>query len=276
MKMDDKKLKRLLQAEAEREADKIMEEVNSDPDLSDVVAPEAIHDKLFEQIRQYEEEKENEADALTAEQQELIRLGTIYKKKRSRRKYWVIAIAAVCAFALGMTSMGGAKKVFTEVKRILGEREQTVVNTGGEGRSFSEEISNEEQAYQQIEEKFSFWAVRMNYLPEGMEFVEADIEEEKQSACLRYADNKGGSITYRIFTNYRTGSIGIDVEDEFIQEYNKELYGVQINVKEYSIVENKTKRWDVYFEYENMQYSIMFIGLEEIQFEKILENLHFS
>ena len=47
----DKKMTRWIQEEMDREADLIMEEVNSDPSMKDVVAPEVIRERLFEQIR---------------------------------------------------------------------------------------------------------------------------------------------------------------------------------------------------------------------------------
>ena len=55
--MSDEELKRLLQEEMIREAEQIMAEVNADPTLKDVKCPEEVHDKVFEQIRIYEEEK---------------------------------------------------------------------------------------------------------------------------------------------------------------------------------------------------------------------------
>ena len=48
---DDEKFRELLQEDAERDADRIVAEVNSDPSLKDVVAPEEIHDKLMGEIR---------------------------------------------------------------------------------------------------------------------------------------------------------------------------------------------------------------------------------
>ena len=57
MEMEDKKLKRFLQDEMNREADLIMKEVDSDPSLKDVVAPEEIYDNLMQQIHDYEAEQ---------------------------------------------------------------------------------------------------------------------------------------------------------------------------------------------------------------------------
>ena len=51
--------KELIEAEMEREAERIMEEVNADPALKDVKAPADLRDALFKQIQEYEKQKNN-------------------------------------------------------------------------------------------------------------------------------------------------------------------------------------------------------------------------
>lgn len=290
MMMDDEKLKRLLQEDMDKDVEHILAEVDSDPELRDVVAPEEIHDKLFEQIRAYEASKAEEAKEpsseeddsqvtpeLSEEQQELIRLGKIYKKKRSRRKYWVIAAAVLCAFALGITSFGGAEKVFKELERVLDGRKQTVINNDDDGENnFSEEVASEEEAYEKIDEEFGVYPVQLKYLPKGMEFVELVIEKDLQLAQIYYENNDGKVLNYRIATNYRSGSISTDIEDGLLQEYDKEIKGVLINLKVYDVDGIDVNRCKVTFEYENAQYSMYTMGIEEEEVQKIIENLFFN
>ena len=91
----DKEIKKFLQQEMEEESEQILQAVHSAPELADVEVPEELHDKLFAQIRQYEEEKS--IDRLSEEELDLIRLGMVYKKKRKRTKYYVLAAAIVAA-----------------------------------------------------------------------------------------------------------------------------------------------------------------------------------
>lgn len=275
MEMDDNKLKELLQEEMMQEADRIMEEVNKDPSMKDVVAPEEIYERLKQQIREHEETIEHKEE-ISAENEELIRLGKIYKKNRSRRKYFVLVAAVVCLLAFGITSIGGAKKVFTEMKRMLGDKEQTVMNTQEKEGRLIDEIASEEDAYRIIDDDMDIYPVKMFYLPEGIEFEEAIIEEGIQSARLYYTDNEGRKIYYYIFTNHRSGSIGIDVEDKILQEYEKELEEVVIKVQEYLVSESDERRWIASFVYKNSQYSIMMMGIGENEVNKIIENLYFS
>lgn len=277
MEMEDKKLKRFLQDEMNREADLIMKEVDSDPSLSDVVAPEEIYDNLMQQIHDYEAEQASKNSQASEEEQELIRLGKLYKKKRSRRKYYVLLLAGVCVLAYGITSIGGGKKVFSEMKRMFRDKDTYVRVDSGEGEKFdSEQVTTEEDAYDEIEEKLGFYPVRLYYLPEGMSFVEMTVEEEIQSARLHYQDDKVGQIAYYIFSNNRTASMGMDVEDKLINEYEKEVEGTSVKVKEYLIEGSNAKRWQVEFMYKDEQYLLRIMEVEADEVEKIIENLYFS
>lgn len=276
MKMDDAELKRLIQEGMDYEAERIMAEVESDPNLKDVVAPEEIFENLMKQIHDHEMEEEREREALSQEEQELIRLGKIYKKKRSRRKYIVLIAAVVCALGVGTISFGDKGKVFTEIQRMLGDRKQTVVNSGDEDTSFVDDVSTEEGAYQQIEKMFGFVPVKMYYLPNGMDFQEMNIEKNLQFAQLQYKESEGISMTYRIVTDYRTSSTSSDIEDEFVREYDKKVGERNITIKEYLIKDNNLSRWLVNFDYENAQYTIVITGVNQSEVEKIIENLYFS
>lgn len=278
MEMDDNKLKRLLQEGMEWEADCIMAEVNSDPNVKDLVAPEEIHDKLMQQIREHEQEKEKERENQAKEEEELIRLGKLYKKKRARRKYIVLIAAVVCALGVGTISFGDGKKVFTEIQRMLGDREQNVVNTdnGDEDKIKARDVLDEAEAYEQIEDEFGFVPVKMFYLPDGMEFVELDTSEVSQYAQICYEGTGGKVVLYRIVTDYRTGSVSMDIEDRLIQEYDEEIEDIVVSFKEYEVKGDETRRWSVTFVYKDAQYSIILTGIDKEEVEKIIENLYFS
>lgn len=278
MEMEDKKLKRFLQEELNREADLIMEEVDSDPSLKDVVAPDEIYDNLMQQIHEYEKEQANKNSQASEEEQELIRLGKLYKKKRSRRKYYVLLLAGVVVLAYGITSIGGGKKVFSEMKRMLGDKDSHVrIDSGEDENQFdSEKATSEEDAYEQIQEVLGFYPVKMHYVPEGMSFVEAAIEAELQSARMYYSDHKDRNIQFRVLTKNRTSSMGTDREEALLREFDKEVSGTTMNVKEYKVEDNNLTRWVVVFEHNDIQYSLFIMGMDEQDMNKIIENLYFS
>lgn len=275
MKMDDEKLKRILQEGMEYEADCIMAEVDSNPNVKDVIAPEDLHTNLMKQIHEHEEAKERERENQAKEEQELIRLGRIYKKKRARRKYIVLIAAVVCALGVGTISFGDGKKVIQEVKDMIAGKAQINIDDSRNRTGETKKVS-EVDAYEQIDEKFGFYPVEMYYIPEGMEFVEFVIEQDSQNARLYYESVEGKSIIYRIITDYRTGSIGADIEDIFVREFEKNSGGTNITIEQYEIEENKSPRWSVNFIYKDAQYTIILTDIEQEEVEKIVENLYFS
>ena len=270
--MDDAKLKQLLQDDLEREAEQIIEEVGSDQSLADVEAPQEIHDKLFQQIREYEKEKSRKV--LSAEEEELIRLGKVYRRTRKRNRYLVLAAAAIAVLAVGITSFGGPMKVYETVKYMVSGREQTNISEDNE-RVGEIEVANEEEAYKLIENKFGYMPPRLDYLPSGMEFEEVVVEEESQTAKMFYVGENDKVIVYTMFFNYRTSSVGYDTNDKIIHEYTEQVLGRTINVKQYKVSDGSTNRWKVEFEEQKMYGFLNINGLTENETASIIKNLHF-
>ena len=275
MKMDDNELKRLLQEGMEYEADRIMAEVESDPTLKDVVAPEEIYIKLKQQIREHQEQEERDRQSQAKEDEELIRLGKIYKKKRSRRKYYVLLVEVLCALGVGTVSFGDGKKVFTKIQGIFDKGSHTRVSDGDDDKFDGQISASEEDAFEEINEKFGFYPVRMLYLTEGMEFIEKTINKDLQYAQLYYSNGNAKNISCFIVTKYREGFSIIHIEDQFIREMQKEVDGINISIKEYEVEENASTRWVVEFVFEEAQYTIVFSGITKNEVEKIVENLYF-
>lgn len=275
MKMDDNELKRLLQEGMDYEADRIMAEVESDPSLKDVVAPEEIYTKLKQQIHEHQEEEERDRESRTKEDEELIRLGKIYKKKRARRKYYVLLVAVLCALGVGTVSFGDGKNVFTKIQGIFDKGSHTRISDGSDDKFDGGINASEEDVYKEINEKFRFYPVRMVYLPHGMEFIERIINEDLQHIHLQYSDHQDKSISYHILAKYREGSSFIEIEDKFVREIQKKVEETSISIKEYEIEENDSTKWVVEFIFEEAKYTIIFSGIEQKEVEQTVEKLNF-
>lgn len=270
----DEEMKRFLQEELKKEADQIMREVEADPEVADLTAPSEIDQKLYEQIKQYKEEHYAPEETLSGEQQELIRLGKIYKRKQKRRKYVVLAAAVVSAFAVGITSFGGPERIFHKFNWNIGDREQTNFDSDDED-IVAAKASEEEEAYQKIKDEFGFDPVRMYYLPENMKFQEATNLGEIQNIYLIYGNEEKASVSYHINVNYNMSSVGLDVEDPIIKEYDIEVDSVCVHVKQYRVQNSIYIKSRGTFEYEGIQYFITGNGLKEGDFDKIIKNLKF-
>lgn len=272
----DEEMKRFLQEELKKEADQIMREVEADPEVADLTAPSEIDQKLYEQIKQYKEEHYAPEETLSGEQQELIRLGKIYKRKQKRRKYVVLAAAVVSAFAVGITSFGGPERIFYKFNWNIGDREQTNFDSDDED-IVAAKVSEEEEAYQKIKDEFGFDPVRMMYLPENMKFQDIIIYREMQNIQIIYTDgdDENKTLRYQVSTSYRDASNGLDVEDLLIKEERVEVKGVSIKIKYYRIEQGNSERISAMFEYQDIQYLLSINNIKADEFEKILKNLKF-
>lgn len=272
----DEEMKRFLQEELKKEADQIMREVEADPEVADLTAPSEIDQKLYEQIKQYKEEHYAPEETLSGEQQELIRLGKIYKRKQKRRKYVVLAAAVVSAFEVGITSFGGPERIFHKFNWNIGDREQTNFDSDDED-IVAAKASEEEEAYQKIKDEFGIEPVRMYYLPANMKFQDVIIYREMQNIQIIYTDgdDENKTLRYQVSTSYRDASNGLDVEDSLIKEERVEVKGVPIKIKYYQIEQGNSERISAMFEHQDIQYLLSINNIKADEFEKILKNLNF-
>ena len=270
--MDDAKLKKLIENDLEKDAERIMAEVNADPSLKDIKVPDDIYDNLMKRIREYEEKQAEEN--LSEENKELIRFGRIYKKNRKRNRILVALVAILIIATLGITSMGGPNKLVETVKRMVSGREQTNIQVGEEIDEL--EIASEEEAYQAIEDAFQTTPVRFYYLPDGMRFTETAIEKETQNARIIYENDNQDTIVYTMLFGYRSSAAGLDVEDEIAKELEKEVDGNLVRMKEYADEKGETIRWRVEFEHNKVQCFMVISGLEEAEITAIVDNLYFG
>ena len=266
-----------------REVDRIIDEamknreeiltdlIENDPEIANAKAPDTFADDLFAKIREYEREQQKK---LSPEEEELIRLGKIYKKRKKWNKVVILIAAVVCLLALGITTVGGPKRALEEFKRTIGGREQSYVNNDEE-RGMEIDSVEEEDAYEEIEEKFGVAPIRMSYIPEGMEFTDAVIEEETQNARMLFKSKKEKAIVYTMMFNYRATSIGLDVEDGEIGQKKETVKGVEVFIKQIQLDEDDSVRWKVEFLYQNVYYSITTVGISEGEIEEIIKNLYF-
>ena len=157
--MSEKKWKEFIQREMDKELEEIegvLEKINNDPVMREWKAPDGLHDKVLEQIR----ESQADTERLSDDEKELIRLGMVYKKRRKWNKLLVLAAAVVCALAVGVTSIGGPKKVIEKVQGMIGGREQ-IHNDSEDDRTKEIKTISEVEAYQKIEDEFGFLPVKL-------------------------------------------------------------------------------------------------------------------
>lgn len=154
--------------------------------------------------------------------------------------------------------------------KTFGSGDKTYINT--------EEIketqgSVEQEAYDKIEEALGTKVVRIIDKPINTKFLEMQLDQDLQEAVLYYlvGDNV---LSYRIVTRYIESSIGMDIQDKLIQQYNLSLPETDVLISEYEIQKSGQLEYTAKFEYNNMKYFIQGI-MNQDDFENIIKNLIF-
>lgn len=255
-----KRLKKLsLKHEIDREAENIEKEVKSRTDLEDLKVSEDMETSLFNKIQEYEYDK---------------RYKTVHRRKKKR--YVVLALAAVLVLVFGSVMTGVGSKSYWKIlwDRMIGEEELSYIDVEEMDSKDTEDL-DEVQIYKLIREKLGILPVRFEYVPAGMILKEYELDYEQQRAVLIY-EYSGQTIRYRMYMNDADSSFAQTELDEMISEYEiKASSNVTINVKEYDVENVKENRYVAEFEYQDAQYQLMGI-IEKTEFDKILKNLFFS
>lgn len=297
----EEKFKQFLKKQMEKEAEQIEKEVLSNESLKEVQAPDTLREALAKSIKEYEK---NRTDALSEESEEIgisieefceklskedresyFRWRAAEEKKkakkarkrfhfpRKKRAVFVVAATMVLVLGIGMTSLGGRPYWLKVADLVLGNENTVTVDTEGEDRILTTDVS-EKEAYEQIKEELGIEPVQLQYMPAGMEFDRCVIEKELGTAKLLYLYQEQ-ILEYEICYQYSDVARSISTEDNLLQSYKKEKDGVEISIREFQVESIEQSMYSVTFERQDVLYRLRgIINREEM--EKIVENLFFS
>lgn len=281
---DNEQFSQFLNEQLQREAEEIEKELEEHPELADLSPDDSVKDRLYAQIEEYETQKA--LSKLSEKDREALRLGRMLQKEREedetrrtvrkRRMGWrrIAALAAVMVFVLGLgiTSVGGPKRVMEVMQQMVGEREVTKINSDDDKVVSSEGLA-EEDAYQEIKDKLGIDPVRIASNSADLEFVGAETDPVLQTANVLYK-KQDTVISYIINLSYADGSFGSDIEDQLIDTYPYKTDRFTVEVKEYLISETNETEFSAEFDYQEVYYQLTGI-MEKTELEEILKNLHF-
>ena len=146
---------------------------------------------LFNKIQEYEYDK---------------RLKKVHYRRK--RRYIIVALAAVIVLVCGSVMTGVGSKSYWKViwERIAGDGATAVTNVEDMNAQETEDI-DEMGVYREINEKFGASAVRLGYKPENMKLKRYTLDEE-QEKVFRFYDYYGEMIRYSIYMNDTDSSFG--------------------------------------------------------------------
>lgn len=296
--MKDKKelLEQTIKEDLEKEAQEILKalETSDVDELSDEKQIE-LKKKIDKKIEDYEFEKI--CNGLPEEYQDALRAGMelkkqenntdnkdekgaentdgntkVVRKKKSLRVYVALAAVMIMVLAVSISSVGDGRSLMKTIKSMVGEREVVKVNSGEDNKVI--EAESEEEAYQKIKAEFNINPVKIIDLPLEAKFSKAIIEKELKMGELYY-QYKGENIVYIVSEDQAKNSIGMDREDQVIEQYCIEVQGINIEIKVCQLPETKKKRYFAHFNYKEGEYFLIGV-MARNEFEEILKNLYFS
>lgn len=253
-----KDLKKLsLNEEVKREAEQIEKEVEKRSDLDDIKVSDDMEASLFNKIQEYEYDK---------------RLKKVHYRRK--RRYIIVALAAVIVLVCGSVMTGVGSKSYWKViwERIAGDGATAVTNVEDMNAQETEDI-DEMGVYREINEKFGASAVRLGYKPENMKLKRYTLDEEQEKVYLFY-DYYGEMIRYSIYMNDTDSSFGQKELDKLSDQYEIDNNGVKIEIEEFDIDDSEKSRYIAEFEYRSINYQLKGV-MNKSEFEKILNNLIF-
>ncbi len=296
MKKEHEEMEKLLRGEFDKEARAILEEIEADESLKDLKLPDENEEVLMQKIQKLEEkkaaceempEKDREAFRLGREMQALQENGktvsdenegnthkTVPFKKRRRKLYLLVAIVAILAFAMSMTSIGEVPLV-TEIKnQILGTSKMVKMSSEREGdEAVVEEQHTEAEAYEDIKNELGIEMVQFGYLPNDVIFLDYELDSTLKRAGLFY-QCQDSILEYRISFSPTEQAMGYQVEDQLLNEQILNVNGTPITLKSYETSGSSEILYVANFEYQSIYYTITG-NLSDAEMKEIIKNLYF-
>lgn len=253
-----KDLKKLsLNEEVKREAEQIEKEVENRSDLDDIKVSDDMEASLFNKIQEYEYDK---------------RLKKVHYRRK--RRYIIVALAAVIVLVCGSVMTGVGSKSYWKViwERITGNDNLEYIDVEDMESQPTEDF-DEMGVYKEINESFGISVVRLTYKPENTVLVRYTLDKEQKRAYLFYEYN-GELLRYSIYMNDADSSFGQKDLDLLLDEYEIENNGQIIEIEEYKVEDSDLNRYIAEFQYRDVHYQLMGV-IEKAEFEKIVEKLIF-
>lgn len=266
----EKSRKLSIKDESEQEVQKIEKELNAHPELDKIQVTKEMDDALFAKIRELEEGKSQKEEQ--EDRNERNKAKKIYRRKRKKHWYLVLAAVLVLVFAFGSVSVGSKSYWKELLDVIVGDESVKVINVEDMDKQSTGDV-DEAKAYSEINEQLGITVVQLLNKPQGMKLVDYIIDQGLGQAKMFY-QYQGKSIRYTIYSNSGDSSIGAKAEDELIEEYILENGMVKIKVGNFQKPEENGMRRIATFEYQGAQYELKGV-MEKERFDEILKNLYF-
>lgn len=285
-KMSDEELNRKILEEFLKEAEEIEKEAEEISKSLECEPTEEGFQKLMAEIRRREStEKTNDyVTNVDDREKDTSKLSKFKNEKhvdrsnskqgntgRKRVVRWASAAAAVLigVFGISMTSEANRAYIMREMNELFGNDVNTKVNNN----EVLESDRTEQYAYEQIENTLGIKMLELFYLPSGMEYENYYINEEAQTAFMRYS-YQDNYVYFMTMANLKTAT-GLSQNDKGteIKKISSELISnFEVTLWEIYEAGDEIPTYTLSWNYQNVYYEL-FGKLPRDEMELIAKNI---
>ncbi len=280
---------RKLRESLKEEADKIAEELENNPELQDIKAPDDMYDKIVEKLKEqgiWEEPSQTDVYELLSEKdREALKMGQKMQVKRAKREKCrkklgrigrskaSMTVLIIVASLLAVGCGSEASRAYVQRMWSLVVDGQLTIGISGSEDNVRSLTAEEIKIYNRIEEALGLPPVIWNYTPDSMILEEYQIIEKAHSCGISYTIN-GKPITVQINENDQVDSKVTRFDGEIIKNIMIRSIGMEVPIWQLHNWEEGTA-FVTQFEYANGFY-IITGEIDEETFTKLIQSINFK
>lgn len=279
---------RKLRESLKEEADRIAEELENNPELQDIKAPDDMYDKIVEKLKEqgiWEEPSQTDVYELLSEKdREALKMGQKMQVKRAKREKCrkklgrigrskasmtvLIIVASLLAVGCGSeASRAYVQRMWSLV--VDGQLTIGIDSSEDNNRSLTAE---EIKIYNKIQEALGIAPPVWTYSPDSMVLEEYEIEEDTYS-CVIFYEIDGKPMTVQMYKKNQIDSKITKFDGQIIKRARINAVDLTVSIWQLDSWEEENA-YVTQFEFSNGYYVITSEIDDEI-FTKLIQNINF-
>lgn len=279
---------RKLRESLKEEADKIAEELENNPELQDIKAPDDMYDKIVEKLKEqgiWEEPSQTDVYELLSEKdREALKMGQKMQVKRAKREKCrkklgrigrskaSMTVLIIVASLLAVGCGSEASRAYVQRMWSLVVDGQLTIGIDLEDNNLRSLSVEEEKIYNKIKENLGILPLIWTYSPDTMILEEYKIKNETDSCAIIYEIN-GRPLTVQMYKKDQADSRVTKFDGRILKTEKIESMNLDVQIWKLNNWEKGTA-YVTQFEFNGGYYVITSETNEEI-FTKIIRSINF-
>lgn len=279
---------RKLRESLKEEADKIAEELENNPELQDIKAPDDMYDKIVEKLKDqgiWEEPSQTDVYELLSEKdREALKMGQKMQVKRAKREKCrkklgrigrskaSMTVLIIVASLLAVGCGSEASRAYVQRMWSLVVDGQVNIAISGRENNLRSTSVEEEKIYRKIKEKLGINPLVWTYVPDSMVLEKYELSEDTYSCAILYTVDEQ-PMTVQMYRHDQAISKVTKFDGEIIKTVKIEAADMEVSIW-------KLQNWEegqayvTQFEFANGYY-IISGEIDEENFTKLIKSINF-